>query len=963
MSDAKEDVYTGDLVAYPGPWSFQIGKSHIILVSDQELERLSDPDAVLDLSLTFDKYESSLRQICERARAAGQRTLILAFDHFFSQYRPGQEGKPRKYTPDTEEYIQHIAAISRFAKDYGLRLELSLLSPLEIGPAFQQRTGQSGMWMHYRKGLRDPKTGAYSVQMWRQRRWANNKGPINVEDAGVRVFAFNERPLRGSPYRVVLPEDIVEITDSVKTEVWDSLVSKAGDYKAVRVRYYAESSPAGGERTRVLVVQQYRTPEMDYFSEDALPFLKQLIDRYAEAGVELNGLYSDEMHIQQDWAYFSHHDHGEFALRYVSDGFAKRFSELYGEQYRDFAKYLVYFVYGQEDAANDLTAKSGVMHVFGDTPEAVRETALFRSRYYRLLQDGVVDLFVAAKHYAELRMGRKLEARAHATWAESPTVDYWRVNAGPHAPHQYEYTPNFVWSCTVHQAASACFDYFKWGDFLTGNGNDHCEGGWLDRNYFGLALACSTGILNEVPYSYAAHWGMPHEIARRRNYLVNAYGAAAEPLFGLVEGMEHRNVDVLMLYPIDLVAVEERFGSWMTQYGYANYITADKLLERGKVSGGALQVAGRSFTTLVVLFEPFPSVQLLEMMRQFVEGGGRVIWSGPPPVLSREGSNVLHEWQEMFGVEYVPGVEEGLMAPGRQVVFSGVLADVKPQYILTDFLVDRIYPVALREGTQKVAEVRDRIVGTYRQSLSGKGSYTFLGYRPRDDQSQSLGYDVRNWFEVLCALGAYAGPSGVPDDNTEYLSRIGNVLCCRFPNGALAFAPHLRTYEEGWPGGFARNDKEDAAYLERRPPPSDDLELSAFRVQGHVVDYKGKGSMAFRVDEEGNLIAFAGNQTNQITVDGRVFVFSDAPLPQIGWGPVEPKRSVPGGAVMQILIRGTGQVRIPVTSILDPVQVFAEGTTPGSRGNEVSARVQEGQLFLEISPEVSGRWLYVVPKS
>ena len=121
--------------------------------------------------------------------------------------------------------------------------------------------------------------------------------------------------------------------------------------------------------------------------------------------------------------------------------------------------------------------------------------------------------------------------------------------------------------------------------------------------------------------------------------------------------------------------------------------------------------------------------------------------------------------------------------------------------------------------------------------------------------------------------------------------------------------------------------------------------------------------MAFRLDEQGNLVAFAGNQTNQITVNGRVFVFSDAPLPQIGWGPVEPKRRVPGGAVLQILIHGTGQVRIPITSIFNPVQVFAEGVTPGSRGNEVSARLQEGQLFLEISPEVSGRWLYVVPKS
>ena len=91
----------------------------------------------------------------------------------------------------------------------------------------------------------------------------------------------------------------------------------------------------------------------------------------------------------------------------------------------------------------------------------------------------------------------------------------------------YEYVPGFVWSNTVQQAAAACHDYFKWGDFLTGNGNDHAEGGWLDRNYYALSLAASTGILNDVPYSYAAIWGAPAEVLQRRHALIDASGAAA----------------------------------------------------------------------------------------------------------------------------------------------------------------------------------------------------------------------------------------------------------------------------------------------------------------------------------------------------------------------------------------------------------------------------------------------------
>ncbi|HOZ49978.1 MAG TPA: hypothetical protein PK468_25495, partial [Candidatus Hydrogenedentes bacterium] len=504
---APEQVYETDLVRYPGPWSFQLGSAHIILVSDEELDALSDPDKKLNLSLGFQPDEKSLRQVCEEAQARGARTLKVAFDHFFSQYRPGQD-KPRTLTPDMDEYVARIARIGAFAAEYGLGLELSLLSPLEIGPAYRARTGECGVWLHYRKGLRDPETGAFSVQLWRQNRWANNKGVIEIEDAGVRVFAFAERNVGGTPYRVVDPVSIVEITDAAEVERWDGLKASVSS----RIRVHGAGHTDIGPLNRVLVVQQYRTPEMDYFSDNALPFLKGLVDQYADAGVQLNGLYADEMHIQQDWGYFNHHDHGEFALRYVSPGLAKRYAEAYGAEYADFAKYIVYFTHGQEDFAHDLTAKENGMAVFGDTPQAIRATALFRSRYYRLLQDGVVDLFTAAKHHAERRMGHRLEARAHATWAESPTIDRWNTDREGHARNQYEYTSNFVWSCTVHQAASACHDYFKWGDFLTGNGNDHAEGGWIDRDYFALALACSTGILNEVPYSYAAHWGMPGEI-------------------------------------------------------------------------------------------------------------------------------------------------------------------------------------------------------------------------------------------------------------------------------------------------------------------------------------------------------------------------------------------------------------------------------------------------------------------
>ncbi|MFH1744260.1 MAG: hypothetical protein ABIH23_35105 [bacterium] len=955
---AAETTYW-ELIRFPGRWEFLLGRSHLILVTDEELEALSDPDKKINLSLGRDERMESLHDVCERARAAGHRTLIVAFDHFFSQYRPGQGDKPRRLMPDMDEYIQRIAEIGRFAENYGLRLELSLLSPLEIGPAYRARTGESGVWMHYRKGLRDPDSGAYSVQLWRQQRWANNKGPIDLEDAGVRVFAFKERKIRGTPYRVVNPDEIVDISDTAEVEQFDALTVKHGEYKAERIRIHGKGREHIGPLNRVLIVQQYRTPEMDYFSENALPFLTDLVDAYADAGVKLNALYSDEMHIQQDWHYFSHHTHGEFALRYVSDGFAKAFADRYGDEYRDFAKYLVYFTYGQEDFSDELDAKAGIMHVFGDSPEEIRRTALFRSRYYHFLQDGVVDLFVRAKSHADERNKRVLLSRAHATWAESPTIDYWDVADQNQNRNKYEYTSNFVWSNTVHQAASACYDYFAWGDFLTGNGNDHCECGWLDRNYVGLALACSTGILNDLPHSYGAHWGMPGEIARRRTAVQDAFGASTSPLFSAVQEMQHRDVDVLMLYPLDLVAVEERFGSWMNQYAYANYVTQAKFLERAKVVDGAVEMAGRRFTTLVATFEPFPHKRLLEMMRELAETGGRVIWSGPPPVLTAEGDSALEIWQDLCGVEYSPGRNEGVMVPGRQVCFEGIFSSIPPQVILTHFLVDRVYPVTPRNNVEIVARIQGSIAGTHR-TLDGGGSVTFLGYRPRDDQSESLGCEYRNWFDILRILGAYPSTGKFPgvNDNTEVLSRTTDYICCRFPNGSVAIAPHLRKTEEDWEGGFARNAEKDQEYLKRVPPPSDEILLHDFQINGHTVSYSGKETVAFRVNNNGELIAFAGTNCREITVNGKRIEFADEPVRQIAWAPVANERRWEHGTWIQIFVGGRGEIRIPTTSLPGHLDFFIEGSIPGSGGERMPVQRTDDFWILNIDKNSSNRWIY-----
>lgn len=947
------------VLAFPGPWQFALPKRSIIVVSDQQLRDLQDPDQLVDLSLSPTPHRTTLRKICEQTAAAGGRTVVLAFDEFWTQYRPGQGGQPRELTPDTDEYIHCVARLGETLKHHGLGFELSLLSPLEIGRGYTRQTGERGRWVQYREGYRDPATGQYTVSLWEQRCWTNNKGTFNIQRDGVRVFAFAEHRVGGTSYYAVDPGDIVELQAPPQIETDNASV---GSTRARRMTVRGRGETHLGARDRVLVVVSYATPEMDYFSPRALPFLQDLIQRYHAAGVPLNGLYADEMHIQQDWGYFSHHDEGQFAFRYLTPNFARRFAECYGAEFADLEKFLVYFSYGQHGFRPDLEARLPAQHVLGGGADAIQQTFLLRHRYFELLQQGVVDLFVQAKRCAEEKYGHALESRAHATWAQSPTIDHWHTGGLRKPPRQYEYTPDFLWSNTVQQSASACSDYFAWNDFLTGGGNDHAEGGWSDRDYYGVALACSTGILNRVPYAYAAAWGMPAAVQRRHQAVCDAFGAAASPWFQAVQDSQHREVDVLMLYPLSLVACEERFGSWMVQYGYANYVTPRKLLERGRVTAdGHIVMAGRRFGTLVVLFEPLPPPGLLPFMEQFVAEGGRLVWSGPPPRLDFAGQPVLERWQNLFGVGRVAFGVAGQAAPGRQVRFAGALQHVSPQLLLTDFLVDLIYPVEPGTAAAGVARVNQQFVGVQRRT-GGGGVATFLGFRPRDDQAASLGEEARTWFEILLALGAY--PKSRPElpweDNPSVVSRTTPYLACRFPNGATAVAAHYRAHEESWSGSFHRDARKDAEALAQNPLPSDRLELRDFAVNGHRLGFCGALALAFRLDADGRLIAFAGYDCAQIDIDDRTHKFASQPVVLAAWAPVPSERRVPGGAVLELWVQGAAEFRIPLAGSIKAGRLFHAGARPGAVGDVVASAIANGELCFN-SSTTERQHLFLVP--
>lgn len=193
----------------------------VILTSDRQLEELTDPDKKIDMSTGYTPVVRSLRETCEQGKSYGSKELIVAFDEFFRQYRK-DAGSERRLTPDMDEYVDKIKKVSDFASGYGMGLCLSLLSPLELGPAYKAQTGHSGRWLAYKVGFRDPATGRFSLSMWQQLDWTNNKGRTPVKLTGVKAYAFKESALGNSPFRVVRPEDIVPVED-VRYEASETL--------------------------------------------------------------------------------------------------------------------------------------------------------------------------------------------------------------------------------------------------------------------------------------------------------------------------------------------------------------------------------------------------------------------------------------------------------------------------------------------------------------------------------------------------------------------------------------------------------------------------------------------------------------------------------------------------------------------------------------------------------------------
>lgn len=349
----------------------------------------------------------------------------------------------------------------------------------------------------------------------------------------------------------------------------------------------------------------------------------------------------------------------------------------------------------------------------------------------------------------------------------------------------------------------------------------------------------------------------------------------------------------------------------------------------------------QEYGTLVVLYEPLPEQGELDFIEKFLNAGGKVLWMSAPPMLDKGGNNCSAQWQRIFGAKSNYNSANGKAASGKIVKFTGLMKDVEPQTILTDFVVDRIFPV-VNENSEVAATCNGEAIGTVRD-FPNNGRACFMGCRLRDDQSRSLGYESRNMFEVLNYLGAYpaSGTFKNRNDNPSFLSRTGDYFVSSFPNGTTMVVNHYRTHVENWDGNFSRNPEYDAEILKNNPLPTDTIKLYNAAINGHIVSYTGRLSMGFNVKNK-RLCSFYGQQCNEITVDGTKYIFSAGKLNDITFGPVN-------GDLTHYNLYANGAERIEI-----PVPQTVNGAKATVDGNEISVSVKRGTLVVNLKPEQYG---------
>jgi len=253
----------------------------LIITSDEEMEKLEhDPNMkVRAFGVGFD-------DIAKQLQGFDGALINVAYDFFFG-------GNKREYFPTSPQCMRTFKALHDVSRKYGVGFGASVLSQLDLGPAYYREKGRGGQTCQFQEGKISPE-GKFAIPIRIQQQWFHNKGPVKLYVKSVKAYAFRETRIGDSSYYAVDPDEILDISANVHLE-------REKEPEKTEVGYvYANGTVVGdvgsevaAKCNRVLAVIVYDVEEMDYFHEDALAYITGMLDAHKAAGITYDSFYSD----------------------------------------------------------------------------------------------------------------------------------------------------------------------------------------------------------------------------------------------------------------------------------------------------------------------------------------------------------------------------------------------------------------------------------------------------------------------------------------------------------------------------------------------------------------------------------------------------------------------------------------------------------------------------------------------
>ncbi|HEX7003728.1 MAG TPA: hypothetical protein VF168_06045 [Trueperaceae bacterium] len=435
--------------------------------------------------------------------------------------------------------------------------------------------------------------------------------------------------------------------------------------------------PARGE-WEVLALVAFASNYPDFASRSTRRYLEHVLERYAEAGARLDGIWWDEP------GYCTGFDR---AFR------ADRGRLPWGEGLRDLHRRLT-----GRDAADDLLFL--LTETDGDNWGRLRE------EYYRTLQEAVMGAQEELHRAARRLLGERVRMGVHQTWHQNADdvingcMDWWRgarlLDAGYSDVGSAEEVDDPRQMAEVRSMATLAVSLARrtgsreaycnlWGvEYGDGPGRPSGEivDWWVDLQ---ATLGCNWLAHTYGPTGYFERpsvWGPgypDHPTWERMRRATGRLAAALE----LAEGSLPR-ADVALVYPLGaLYRLASDYGNWLTDDAH---LLIDALLRRGYeldiVSPAGLGEMSEAAYRAVIWLHPFgAAAQDVAGLARRSAAGAEVIVAGLPPVAGA-GYAGANEWRSLAGIELTEGKWPDVLEqlPGRTTPDILNAAGIEPSW-------------------------------------------------------------------------------------------------------------------------------------------------------------------------------------------------------------------------------------------------------------------------------------------